>query len=161
VDALSILTALHRHGVEVRAAGNRLQVRPAEAVPPDLLAELRIHKEELRLRLRAAGRVADVLGGVQPAHESTAEETVCEMQLAVFSTARLVVEVWSYLLGEVVVLASDNARLDPGELRPVYRSHELLVLLGLNNPRELRRIHEVKKTFRGTITDSAADASEK
>jgi hypothetical protein len=57
-----------------------------------------------------------------------------------------VAEVWSRVLGEAVVFASDNARLDPGELWPVYRAHELRVLLGLTAPGELRRIHEVKKT---------------
>lgn len=77
------------------------------------------------------------------------------MSLVAFSGARLVVEAWCDLLGEVVVLASDNARLDPGELRPVYHAHELAALLGIRDRLDLRRINEVKKTFRGTITDLA------
>jgi hypothetical protein len=64
----------------------------------------------------------------------------------------LVVEVWSAVLKEAAVFASDDARVDPGELRTVYRAHELRVLLGLTTPRELRRVHEVKRLFRGTIT---------
>lgn len=64
-----------------------------------------------------------------------------------------VVTVNSEVLGERVLFVSDNALLDPGELRPVYRAHELRVLLGLRDPGELRRIHEFKETFRGTITD--------
>ncbi len=79
----------------------------------------------------------------------------CAMQLADFACAGLVVEVWSEVLDEAVVFASDDACIDPGEPRPVYRARELLVLLGLKNARELRRIHEVKKTFRGTITDAS------
>jgi hypothetical protein len=55
----------------------------------------------------------------------------------------------------VVVLASDNARVDPGELRTVYRAHELRALLGLTAACQLRRIHKVKRTFRGTITDTS------
>lgn len=63
------------------------------------------------------------------------------------------VTVSSQVLSERVILASDNAIVDPGELRPVYRARELRVLLGLGTG-ELRRIQEVKKTFRGTITDA-------
>jgi hypothetical protein len=55
---------------------------------------------------------------------------------------------------EAVVFASDDALVDPGELRTVYRAHELRVLLGLTT-RELRRVHEVKRSFRGTSTDAA------
>ena len=52
-----------------------------------------------------------------------------------------------------MVFAGDDARV--GELRTVYRAHELRVLLGLTTPRELRRVHEVKRLFRGTINDSS------
>jgi hypothetical protein len=75
------------------------------------------------------------------------------MRLDDFARAGLVVTVWSKVLGERIILASDNARVDPGELRTVYRARELRALLGLSDPAELRRIHEVKRTFRGTITD--------
>jgi hypothetical protein len=63
--------------------------------------------------------------------------------------------VWSAVLEEAVVFASDDARVDPGELRTVYRAHELRVLLGLTTPREIRRVQEVKRLLRGTITDSS------
>ena len=72
------------------------------------------------------------------------------MPLSEFARARLVASVWSEVLGEEVVLASDNAVLDPGERRPVYRASEALKLLGLS-PRDLRQVHAVKQTFRGTI----------
>jgi hypothetical protein len=76
------------------------------------------------------------------------------MRLDDFACAGLVVTVWSEVLGERVTFASDNARVDPGELRPVYRARELRALLGLSDPGELRRIHAVKRTFRGSISDS-------
>jgi hypothetical protein len=79
---------------------------------------------------------------------------VCAMRLDDFARAGLVVTVWSNVLGERIILASDNARVDPGELRPIYRARELRALLGLRDPAELRRIHEIKRTFRGTITDN-------
>jgi hypothetical protein len=56
---------------------------------------------------------------------------------------------------EAVVFASDDAPVDPGELRTMYRARELRVLLGLTTPRKLRLVHEVKRLFRGTITDGS------
>lgn len=77
------------------------------------------------------------------------------MSLADFASASLVVEVRSKILGEVVVLASDHAQVDPGERRAVYRARELSILSDLTEPAELQTVHAVKKTFRGTITDVA------
>jgi hypothetical protein len=59
------------------------------------------------------------------------------------------------VLGEAVVLASDDACVDPGELRVVYWARELRVLLELKGSGKLRQIYEVKKTLRGTITDAS------
>jgi|SRR5580693_656745 hypothetical protein len=155
MDAPSLLLELERRGVELRAAGDRLQVRPAEAVPPALMAELRAHRPALLRQLAGVPAVADGLGGVKEARASLLAAEVCAMRLDDFAHAGLVAEVWSEILREEIVFASDNALLDPGEERPVYRSHELWVLFGLTDPRELRRIHEVKRTFRGTITDAS------
>jgi hypothetical protein len=155
MDAPSLLLELERRGVELRAAGDRLQVRPAEAVPPALMAELRAHRPALLRQLAGTPVVADGLGGVKEARASLLAAEVCTMRLEDFASVGLVVEVWSERLGEEVIFASDNARVDPGELRTVYRAHELRVLFGLRDPRELRRIHEVKSTFRGTITDAS------
>lgn len=57
------------------------------------------------------------------------------------------------MLGEVVVFASDNAALDPGERRPVYRAAELRALADLASlrPEELRQVHKAKQSFKGTI----------
>lgn len=142
----SLLTELRSRGVELEAAGDRLRFRPVEAIPPELFAELREHKAELLGLL--GGRVADSLGGVNVDSISAAE--VCAMRLSEFADAGLVVEVRSEVLGEVVVFAADNALLDPGERRTVYRASELQPLLTLG-PGDLRAVHRVKRTFRGTI----------
>ena len=75
------------------------------------------------------------------------------MPLATFAAARHVVTVRSELLGEVVVFASDNATVDPGERRVVYRVAELEVLSSLD-AENLKRVHAFKKTFRGTVRAS-------
>jgi hypothetical protein len=154
MDAQALLAELEARGIELRSAGDDLEVRPAAAVPPELLAELRAHKPEV-LRHLAAPPVAEQLGGVSPVPPSELVAEVCAMRLDDFARAGLVVTVNSEVLGERVLFASDNARVDPGELRPVYRAHELRALLGLSDTRELRRIHAIKRTFRGTITDTS------
>jgi hypothetical protein len=152
MDPDALLADLEERGVELRAVGGSLEVRPRGAVPSPLLAQLRQQEPEIVRRL-VAPTVANAAGGVLPAAPSQLVAEICAMRLDDFARAGLVVTVWSEVLGERIVLASDNARVDPGELRPVYRARELRALLGLSDPAELRRIHEVKRTFRGTITD--------
>ena len=154
MDTDALIADLTSRGIEVRAVGGDLEVRPREVVPPELLARLQAHEIEIVRRL-VAPAVADAMGGVSPAPPSELVAEVCAMRLDDFAGAGLVVTINSEVLGERVIFASDNALLDPGELRPVYRAHELRALLGLRDPGELRRIHEVKKTFRGTITDAS------
>ncbi|HXO41693.1 MAG TPA: hypothetical protein VN999_09605 [Thermoanaerobaculia bacterium] len=161
MDARELLAELAARGIEVRAAGEELEIRPSEAVPAALMAELRVHKPEvLRCLTLLRPAVADALGGVAESSPSLLADDPCAMGLEEFARAGLVVEVWCEVLGEAVVLASDDACVDPGELRAVYRARELRVLLGLSNARDLRRIHEVKKTFRGTITDASPGGDE-
>jgi|ERR1700680_4821461 len=162
MDARELLAELAARGIEVRVAGEELEIRPGGTVPAALLEELRAHKPEVLRRLalaRAAVAVADALGGVVEASPSLLAGDACAMGLEEFARAGLVVEVWSEVLGEAVVLASDDACVDPGELRAVYRARELRVLLGLKEACELRQIQEVKKTFRGTITDAPPEAA--
>ena len=155
VNAQRIIGELRGLGVELQPAGPRLRFRPAERVPAELMAELRAHKPEV-LRLLKSGRVQDGLGGVGP--ETLLGGDVCAMQLSEFAGAGKVVEVRSAVLGETVVFASDNAILDPGERRPVYRAAELRELAGLS-PEDLRQIHRVKRTFQGTILGGTASSS--
>lgn len=152
MEARALLAELERRGVELRAAGDRLRFRPPSAVPLALLAKLKARKPELLALLEAeTATVAESLGGAS-AEEVTAG-AVLAMPLTEFAGAGLVVEVESEVLGERVIFASDDARLDPGERRVVYRAHELRALLPLQRPEDLRRVHAVKRTFRGTVTD--------
>ncbi len=43
----ALLDELGRHGIELRAEGDRLRYRPADAISPGLLTQLRVHKAEL------------------------------------------------------------------------------------------------------------------
>jgi hypothetical protein len=157
VIAAEVLAELRRRGVLVEARGDVLHVEaPRGALSAELVRSMReLRPELLRLMALAPRTVGDALGGVSEVEPSLLVAEVCAMALADFARAGLVVEVWSRVLGEAVVFASDDAWLDPGERRPVYRAHELQVLLGLAVPGELRRIHEVKRIFRGTITDAS------
>jgi hypothetical protein len=163
VIAAAVLAELRRRGVLVEARGEMLHVEaPRGTISPEILRRLRQLKPEL-LRLVAMApappTVGDGLGGVSAVQPSLLVAEICAMALADFARAGLVVEVWSKLLGEAVVFGSDDARIDPGERRPVYRARELQVLLGLTAPTELRRVHEVKKIFRGTITDASPNGA--
>ena len=144
--AEELLEELRRCGVQVEARGEVLHVEaPRGALSPELVRSLRRLKPAL-LRLVApegSRTVGQTLGEVSETGGSLLTAEVCAMRLEVFARAGLVVEVWSSVLDEAVVFASDDARVDPGELRTVYRAHELRVLLGLTTPRELRRGHEV------------------
>lgn len=86
---------------------------------------------------------------------------VVEMTLEAFSTAGLVVRVSSRLLGEDVLLVSDNAEGvdETGDL-VVYRAEELLHLVRL--PQEcVRTLHRVKKVFRGArVSEMALEGEE-
>jgi hypothetical protein len=63
---------------------------------------------------------------------------------------RSVVEVDRGPSGSPIVLASDDAAIDPGDRRVVYRAAELHVALGL--PVEvLWDLHRMKRTFAGTL----------
>jgi len=84
-----------------------------------------------------------------------------EMTLEAFTTAGLVVRVTSRLLGEDVLLVSDNAESvdETGDL-VVYRAEELLRLVQL--PQEcIRTVHRVKKAFPGArVTEMALEGEE-
>lgn len=161
--AEELLEELRRCGVRVEARGEVLHVEaPRGALSPELVLSLRRLKPAL-LRLvapEAARTVCETLGGVAATGASLLTVKVCAMRLKEFARAGLVVEVRSAVLDEAVVFASDDARVDPGERRTVYRAHELRVLLGLTTPRELRPVHEVKRSFRGTTITDASSAGD-
>jgi len=148
----TLIARLKTEGVDLAAAGGRLLLDAPEGVLTDeLLAEIRSHKQEILAALQTQQSVATALpGGVTEARRSLLAADVVAMRLSEFARARLVVTVHSAVLNEVVVFASDNARVDPGEQRVVYRAAELRELLGLS-AKDLRAVHRVKKTFRGTV----------
>jgi len=148
----TLIAKLKTDGVDLAAAGGRLLLDAPEGVLTDeLLAEIRSHKQEILAALQTQQSLAVALpGGVTEAKRSLLAAEVVAMPLSEFARARLVVTVRSAVLDEVVVFASDNARVDPGEQRVVYRAAELRELLGLS-AKDLRAVHRVKKTFRGTV----------
>ena len=134
----------------VVVAGDRLRYRPKDAVNGELLEQLKQNKVEL-LQMVGAGRVEKALpGGLDLQRTSLCAAEVAALPLEEFAHKRLVIEVYSQVLRQRVLLASDNAVLDPGERRVVYRAAELRQLLGVPTA-ELSRIHESKKIFGGTL----------
>ena len=61
MTASDIVSELHRRGVELVAAGDRLRFRPREAVSLELLAALARHKDEILAALQS-GRPATGYG---------------------------------------------------------------------------------------------------
>jgi hypothetical protein len=102
----------------------------------------------------AGSGLESALGGTAAAdRQSLLAADVIAMRLDEFATARLRVEVTSDVLGERVVFASDNTKLDPGEPLVIYRAAELRELVGFS-PDDLRKVHAIKKMFGGTIVPS-------
>jgi len=148
LNGAELLKEVERCGARLGVAGGRIFVEPAPAVGPDLLDELRAHKGELIALLEHVG---DSLGGVRG--RSVKVDEICSMPLSQFAEARLVIEVRSRVLDETVIFASDNAAIDPGERRTVYRASELRELIGIGVD-GLRQIHRAKRLFGGTINPS-------
>ena len=133
MNAAEILSELEARHVELAVNGDRLRFRPVSAVPAELREALRLHKAELLAMLRQRQTVAlrDALPyGVAESQPSLLAAEITAMSLAEFAAAGLVVGVVPQVLGETVVFASDNAIVDPGERRVVYRAAELQELLG-------------------------------
>ena len=72
----------------------------------------------------AVMEVEDLLAGTEK-RESPSVAEVAGMSLERFARAGLVVRVRSTLFDEVVLFASDNARVPADERRPVYRAADL------------------------------------
>lgn len=151
MTAQQLLADLAELGVSVEADEHHLRLRPKSRVPPGLVERLRANKTELLPLLKRRPVVAESLpGGVVDAQATFSAAAVCSMPLSEFAQARLVVEVYSDVLAETVVFASDNARVDPGERRVVYRAAELHQLLEVS-AEDLRHIHLTKAIFGGSV----------
>ena len=152
--AETLLAELQAQGVTLIAQGECLLYKPREAIAGEQLEKLRACKKEL-LQILNSPRLSFALNGVQEEEVAAGVAVdIRNMSLREFARAALVVVVWSEVLGERVVLASDNAIIDPGERRGVvYRAEELQELLACP-AEELRTIHTVKRIFRGRILAS-------
>ena len=153
MNASDLRARLDELDIQVEVVGDRLRFRPARKVDDQLRAELQTHKAELLGLLKGQSLCESLPGGAVSAQRSLLAEDVCKMRLSEFASAGLVVTVYSEVLGETIVFASDNAVVDPGERRPVYQAAELLEVLDLD-PEGLRRVHQVKKIFGGTLKPS-------
>ncbi|MCH9647759.1 MAG: hypothetical protein K0U98_05935 [Deltaproteobacteria bacterium] len=153
MSALELLAEVHRRGVAIEVEGGHLRLSPASALSTDLIGELRVHKSKLLelLESRPNTDFDKVLPqGFSEEQPTLRTDGVTSMSLAEFSRAHLVVEVCSEVLQESVVFASDNATVDSGEQRVVYRARELSLLLSLGAD-ELRSLHAAKKIFGATL----------
>lgn len=153
VSAEAVLSELRKRGVEVIATGDRLRFRPAERVTRELRRQLLENKPELLGILADPPTLLETLGGVEESGPSLIASDVSAMPLSEFAEAGLVLRMRSEALDEAVVLASDNATVDPGELWVVYRARELAELLKLDRS-SLKQVHQIKKMFRGTVQAS-------
>lgn len=147
---LECVEALH---VSISIEGDRLGLTPASSLPDELLVDLKENKAAIIQLLDRDSALGQALGGVVEAEPSLYAADICSMPLEEFANARLVVAVRSSVLNEVVVFASDNATIDPGERRVVYRANELEQLLHLGEA-HLRSVHRIKKLFGGTVLPS-------
>ena len=81
-------------------------------------------------------------------------DSLLELTLSDFAHAELQVVVFSRLLGEEVVFASDNAEIADSETRTIYRARELRSLAGLGAA-DLHAVHRVKSLFTCSFTSRA------
>ena len=146
-----LLADLETRGVSLALTGDGLTIRGPRDVVPGIVEQVRTHKPELMKALGERVPVGETLPSeVESDTISTAE--LLRMPLSEFSRSGLVLTVRAASLGgEEIVFAAENAELDPGERRVTYRASELRHLLGLT-PAELRSVHRIKRTFRGTVT---------
>lgn len=110
-------------------------------------------------RVQACGRCDVLVSGAlapEPAEQTVLAEEVLKMALSEFARAGLRLLVRSKVLGETVLFCSDNALITDENRREhvVYRARELRELIGLS-PAALRRVHEVKRVFNGSISIEA------
>ncbi len=155
MTAQELLEDLTHRNVAVTIQGERLRIdAPRGVFTEELRRMLSERKSELMelIRNRSAGEEDGKAG-------ERAERQIAAMPLDDFATAGLTVRVWSNVLDCEVLFVSDNvpdAELEGTDL-PIYRTDELRKLAILRpRPRDLRRIHDVKRVFGGAIADVRA-----
>jgi hypothetical protein len=113
-----------------------------------------------------AARAQEPFEPVPSPHCPFVIQEVANMTLDAFANAGLVLKVFSRLLNDTVILASDNAILDIADIPDipdipagnrgtvVYRAAELQAIKSMR-PKELRQLHSRKQEPRGDDTGVA------
>lgn len=151
MNCVHLIERIEATGARLRVDGDRLLLKAESPLPEPLLTALREYKTEIVSALTHRPTVADSVGGTVEGCEMPATAAdVATMPLEVFQHAGLALPFFSTALGDEVVLASDNAIVDPGERRVVYRAAEMWHMTSMR-PDTLRTVHEVKRLFGGTV----------
>lgn len=151
INATNLIEAIESAGARLRVEGERLLLKAETPLPAPLLASLQDHKAEILSNLRQRPTVASAVAGSLEGQDMPATAAdIAEMPLERFQSAGLTSPFFLTVLGEEVVFASDNAFLDPGERRVVYRAAELWHTATMQ-PETLRTMHERKRVFGGTV----------
>ena len=156
MNAGAILERLENMGIQITIAGDKVQLRPGSAVPPELLSEVKAHKSELIKILKLKGY-----------HLKYSEPEATDNELAEIK-ARVDVEgyvlLWSTVLQDLIAFYRDEearGNIPPGFVP--YSEAELRELFGGGNagpsPKSLRLIHEAKK-HGGHVTSQEAHPDE-
>ena len=144
-----IISRIRSKGVTLRTFGDRLQAYSKQAIPHDLLEELGHHNQEIFNYLYEETTVAGALPGpIKPLQSPSLGADILSLPLRQFAKTTHVIDVASDTLKDDIVLAGDDAVIDPGEQRVVYRAHELCELAGCS-PEELCQIHTIKRQYGG------------
>jgi len=138
MDATTILDRLGSLGISVEAADDRLRLEPGSRVPPDLIEELRQHKQEIILKLKGF-------------HFKYTDAQASQQELEEISARVLIdgyVLLWSPVLCDLVAFYRDEEarrKIPPGFVP--YSVMELGQLFGDKHVPEasLKVIHEAKK----------------
>jgi len=138
MDATTILDRLGSLGISVEAADDRLRLEPGSRVPPDLIGELRQHKQEIISKLKGF-------------HFKYTDAQASQQELEEIS-ARVLIDgyclLWSTVLCDLVAFYADDEakhKIPPGFV--LYSVAELRDLFGKGkcSSDRLRLIHEAKR----------------
>ena len=138
MDAAAILDRLRDLGISVEVADDRLRLAPGSRVPPELVDELKAHKQEIILALKGYRQKYPDSEVTDPELDEIAERVHTDGYILL----------WSNTLQDLVAFyrdEADKAAIPPGFVP--YRLAELRELFGRGkcSSDRLRLVHGVKK----------------
>ena len=149
----ALLVELRDRGVQLVPEGDRLRVRPASAVPPDLLGRLREHKAEVLALL--TGRPS-----VRPARHVAEALPFLRMPLDVFARAGASLEVrvpWLDVTMWMVPTGRDAVQLmaEGVQRGRIWTAAELMQFMAIadRTPETVRTLTHAKLGMDGEITE--------